>query len=166
MALCGYRGSGCTEIAKILASRTKLKSIDIAVNTSALLSSIDNIESKVAEKGLDPVVHDRLDELLEMDDIIIEGRSAFMLLDREDVTKVFLNTPLKSRIRHVASRRGISIEKAEKDVERSDKDRRNLHGNRCLDVSLFDFSIRADPEKAFEIAGIIAEIVRTRQRFD
>lgn len=169
IALCGYLGAGCTRVAKILASRLVLKSIDKAVNTSGILSSANDsyLLSRSGESDLDMVIKKRTEDLLKRDNIIVEGRSAFMLLDREDVTKVFLNTPSDTRIKRVADRRGISIEEAREDVERSDEDRNSLIQRFCNknypDAKSFDFSMKTSSKTFSEVAEIIDGLIKSRK---
>ena len=89
ISLCGYLNSGCTEVAENLASKLELET----VNTSSIIDSIKDFESlsRSGEVDLDMVIKTRLEEILKRDNVIVEGRSAFMLLDRKDVTKIFLN---------------------------------------------------------------------------
>ncbi|MEM3174262.1 MAG: cytidylate kinase family protein, partial [Candidatus Bathyarchaeia archaeon] len=122
IAICGYLGSGCTEVAEILAGKFGLD----VLNTSRILTMIKDFEtlSRSGEVDIDLIIKNKLEEILQQrDNIIIEGRSAFFLLDRKDIIKIFLNASLEERIRHVASRRGIPLDEAREDVERSDRDR-------------------------------------------
>ncbi|MEM2092058.1 MAG: cytidylate kinase family protein, partial [Candidatus Bathyarchaeia archaeon] len=115
IALCGYLGSGCTEVAEILAGKLGLE----VINTSRILTMIRDFESlsRSGEVDLDLLIKNKLDEILQRDNVIVEGRSAFFLLDRKDVIKIFLNASLEERVRHVASRRGIPLDEARDDVE-------------------------------------------------
>jgi len=124
IALCGYLGSGCTEVAEILAGKLGLE----VINTSRILTMIRDFESlsRSGEVDLDLLIKNKLDEILQRDNVIVEGRSAFFLLDRKDVIKIFLNASLEERVRHVASRRGIPLDEARDDVERSDRDRNGI----------------------------------------
>jgi len=166
IALCGYLGAGCTRVARILASRLVLKSIDKAVNTSGILSSVkdSDLPSESGETDFDTVVKKRTEDLLKRDNIVVEGRSAFMLLDREDVTKVFLNTPSETRVKHVANRRGISIEKAREDVKRSDEDRNSLiqrfYNKSYPYAASFDFSVETSSKTFSEVAEIIDYLMK------
>jgi len=163
IALCGYLGSGCTEVAEILASKFVLETY----NTSSILASVKGFESSSisGEVDLDQVIKAKLNEILDRDNAIIEGRSAFMALDREDVIKIFLNTPLEYRIKHVAERRGISLEDAGEDVERSDEERNNLierlFQKDCPDVTNYDFSINTKGKTFSKTADIIADIIKS-----
>ncbi len=163
IALCGYLGSGCTEVAQILASKFELETF----NTSSIVASIKDFESlsRSGEIDLDMVIKTRLEEILKQDDVIVEGRSAFMLLDRKDVMKIFLNAPLGERIKHVADRRGISIEEARDDVKRSDEERNQLiqifFKKNCPDVTNYDFSINTSSKTFSKVADIIAEVIKS-----
>jgi len=91
IALCGYLGSGCTEVAEVLASEFGLQTF----NTSKILESVKNFDSlsRSGEIDMDEVVTKKLDDILKSDNVIIEGRSAFLALNTKGIIKVFLNTP-------------------------------------------------------------------------
>jgi cytidylate kinase len=162
IALCGYLGSGCTEVAEILASEFELETF----NTSRILESIKNFDSisRSGEIDVDEVIRSKLDEILKTDNLIIEGRSAFMILNRKDVIKIFLNTSFEDRVRHVAERRGVSIKDAEEDVAKSDDERKYLYqryfGKSCNDVSNYDFTIDTGSKTYSRIAKTIANVIR------
>lgn len=162
IAICGYLGSGCTEVAEILAGKLGLE----VVNTSKILTMIKDFEtlSGSGEVDIDLVIKSKLDEILQRDNIIVEGRSAFFLLDRKDVIKVFLNASLDERIRHVASRRGIPIDEAREDVERSDRDRNGIlqrfFKKEEVDPADFDFSIKTNSKTFARIADIICDVIK------
>jgi len=114
---------------------------------------------------IDKIIKKKLNEILDKNDnIIVEGRSAFLVLDRRDVIKIFINASFEERVRHVAERRGISIENAKEDVERSDEDRRSLLRRFLkkneVDASLFDFTISTESKNYSRIAEILAETIR------
>jgi len=114
---------------------------------------------------IDKIIKKKLNEILDKNDnIIVEGRSAFLVLDRRDVIKIFINASFEGRARHVAERRGISIENAKEDVERSDEDRRSLLRRFLkkneVDASLFDFTISTESKNYSRIAEILAETIR------
>lgn len=163
IALCGYLGSGCTEVAEILAGKLGLE----VINTSRILTTIKNFErlSRSGEIDIDLLIKNRLDEILQRDNIIVEGRSAFFLIERGDLIKIFLNSSFEERVKHVASRRGISIEEARQDVERSDKDRNSIlqkfFKKDKIDPSDFDFSIKTNSKTFARIADIIIEVIRS-----
>jgi len=163
IALCGYLGSGCTEVAEILASRFKLENF----NTSSIIRSIKDFESlsKSGEIDFDVIINTKLNEILKRDNIIVEGRSAFLLLDRKDVIRIFLNASLEDRIKHVAQRRGIPIAGARDDVQRSDEERNQLMQRvlekTCLDVSSYDLSLKTNAKTFSKVAEDIAYFIES-----
>ncbi|MEM2749882.1 MAG: cytidylate kinase family protein [Candidatus Bathyarchaeia archaeon] len=163
IALCGYLGSGCTEVAEILAGKLGLE----VINTSRILTMIRDFESlsRSGEVDLDLLIKNKLDEILQRDNVIVEGRSAFFLLDRKDVIKIFLNASLEERVRHVASRRGIPLDEARDDVERSDRDRNGIlqrfFKKDKIDPSDFDFSVKTNSKTFARVADIIADVVNS-----
>jgi cytidylate kinase len=157
IALCGYLGAGCTEIAQILASKYGLETF----NTSAFVNQIKPFMLLNSGKlDFDCVIMRQLEEILKRGNVIVEGRSTFMMLDRNDVIKVFLNTSLKNRIKHVAERRGITKEQAREDIKRSDEDRNRLIqkfiDKNKIDINDFDFMINTSSKTYSQIADIIA----------
>ncbi|MEM1602014.1 MAG: cytidylate kinase family protein [Candidatus Bathyarchaeia archaeon] len=163
VAICGYLGSGCTEVAEILAGKFGLE----IFNTSRILTMIKDFEplSRSGEVDVDLIIKNKLEEILQQrDNIIIEGRSAFFLLDRKDVIKVFLNSSLEERIRHVASRRGIPLDEAREDIERSDRDRNGIvkrfFNKDEVTPEDFDFSIKTNAKTFAKVADIIADVIK------
>jgi len=162
IALCGFLGSGCTEVAEILAGEFGLETY----NTSKVLKSIKNLDSlsRSGEIDIDEILKNKLEEILKIDNIIVEGRSAFMILDRKDVIKIFLNGSFENRVKHVAERRGISIEDAKDDVQRSDKERSQMYkmlfGKDCADVSNYDFALNTDSKTYSRIAKMITDLIK------
>ncbi len=162
IALCGYLGSGCTEVAEILASEFGLETF----NTSKILESIKDFDSlsKSGEIDIDEVIKNKLDEILKNDNIIVEGRSAFIILDEKGVVKIFLNASFEDRVKHVAERRGISIDDAKDDVRKSDEERDHMFqrffGKNCTDVSNYDFALNAGSKTYSRVAKIIVSIIK------
>lgn len=162
IALCGYLGSGCTEVAEILSGKLNLE----VVNTSKILTTIKDFEtlSRSGEIDVDTVIKSKLEEILQRDNIIVEGRSAFFLLDRKDMIKIFLNASFEERVKHVASRRGISLDEAKEDVVRSDRDRNNIvkrfFKKDAPELSDFDFVIRTNMKTFATIADIIIDVIK------
>jgi len=162
IALCGYLGSGCTEVAEVLASEFGLETY----NTSKILESIKDFDSlsRSGEIDIDEVIKDRLEEILKNDNIIIEGRSAFIILNKKGVVKIFLNASFEDRVKHVAERRGISIDNAEDDVRKSDEERDHMiqrfFGKNCSDVSNYDFALNASSKTYSRVAKIIVSIIK------
>jgi cytidylate kinase len=162
IALCGYLGSGCTEVAEILSGKFNLE----IVNTSRILTAIKDFDalSRSGEVDIDMIIKSKLEEILKRDNIIVEGRSAFFLLDRKDLIKIFLNASFEERVRHVASRRGIPVDEARDDVERSDRDRNSIvqrfFKKDSVDPTDFDFTIKTNMKTFAKIADIIADVIK------
>jgi cytidylate kinase len=162
IALCGYLGSGCTEVAEILAGDFGLETF----NTSRILGLVENFNSLSVsgEINIDGLVKDKLDEILKRDNLIIEGRSAFMILNRKDVLRIFLDASFEERMKHVAERRGISAEEAKDDVTTSDDERNHLfqrlYGKNCTDVSNYDFTLNTGSRTHSRVAKIIADVIK------
>ena len=81
-----------------------------------------------------------------------------MLLDQPATLKAFLYADRKVRIERVARRRGISVEEAEREVERSDEERRRLverlYGRGLTDPALYDVMLNTSnipPEEAVDL---------------
>jgi cytidylate kinase len=162
IALCGYLGSGCTEVAEILASEFSLQTY----NTSKILESVKDFDSlsRSGEIDMDDVVTKKLDEILKGDNIIVEGRSAFLALNRKGVIRVFLNTPFEDRVKHVAERRGIRVDKAREDVNKSDEERNHLLqrslGKDCIDITSYDLTLNTSSKTYSLVAKMIADFIR------
>ena len=71
IALCGYLGSGCTEVAEILASEFSLQTY----NTSKILEMVKNFDSlsRSGEIDMDEVIKNKLDDILKSDNVIVRG---------------------------------------------------------------------------------------------
>ncbi len=162
IALCGYLGSGCTEVAEILASDFGLQTF----NTSKILETVKNFDSlsRSGEIDMDEVIRNKLDDILKGDNVVVEGRSAFLALGKKGVIKVFLNTPVEDRIKHVAERRGIRADKAKDDIRRSDEERNHLLqrslGKDCVDITVYDFTLNTSSKTHSRVATTIADIIR------
>jgi len=163
IALCGYLGSGCTEVAEILASKFNLE----AFNTSRIFRSIRDFDSlsRSGEVDFNMLIKTKLEEILKRDNVVIEGRSALMLLDRKDVRKIFLVTPVEDRIKHVADRRGISTESARDDVIGSDEERNQLaqrfFRRNAADTANYDFSVDTSGKTYSKVADVIANVIKS-----
>ena len=96
--------------------------------------------------------------------VIIEGRTAFMVLDREATLKVFLYADKNVRAERVAKRRGITLEEALEEVERSDEDRNRLterlYKKSFTDPSLYDVILDTTKMAYKEVAQVIENLVK------
>ncbi|RLE97778.1 MAG: hypothetical protein DRJ96_02900 [Thermoprotei archaeon] len=160
----GMLGAGCTSVAVELSRRIGLH----VVNTERIVREIV-AEKRISFMELSAMVRDgevdlegivrsvALDYLRE-GGVIVEGRTALMLLDQPATLKAFLYADRKVRIERVARRRGISVEEAEREVERSDEERRRLverlYGRELTDPALYDVMLNTSnipPEEAVDL---------------
>ncbi|MEM2904518.1 MAG: cytidylate kinase family protein [Candidatus Bathyarchaeia archaeon] len=170
IALCGPLGAGCSEVAELLSAKFNLR----IENTSSLLTSFISrlkepfidLESftRSGEMDVDQLIRHRIGQVLD-DNVIVEGRSGFMLLDRKDVIRVLLVSPREHRAKHVAERRGISTEEGFEDVQRSDEERRNmverLFKKDWLDATNYDLVVNTSSMREWlTVADLIAEAVK------
>lgn len=133
IALCGQLGAGCTEVGQGLGTRTGVKVVNseaivrqLAIGTA---KSFRELERRVVsgEVDLDTLVQSQLQEAAEENrDLIVEGRSAFLLLDDRSFYKVLLVAPQETRAKHIMARRRITLEEAIAEIRHSDAERKAL----------------------------------------
>jgi len=137
MAICGELGAGCTEVGQILSKKLGLKCVNSASIIRSIVTdfkgvhpdeSFEEFERHVrsGEVDLDKMMDSKIGEMLELGDIIVEGRSAFMLLDDRDVFKVLLVAPAEKRIEHIAKSRNITVDDAAEAIRMSDIERKHM----------------------------------------
>lgn len=160
----GMLGAGCTSVATELSKRTGLQ----VINTERIVREIvaekrlSFLELSVlvrdGEVDLEGMVRSVALDYLKEGGVIVEGRTALMLLGQPAVLKAFLYANKRVRIERVAKRRGISVEEAEREVERSDEDRRQLverlYGRGLTDPTLYDVMLNTShipPEEAVDL---------------
>ena len=99
IAVCGQLGAGCTEVGEILSRMLGLKCVNSSDIIKDLVISFKGVHPdegfkefemhvQKGEINLDKMIEGQIDEMLEEEETIIEGRSAFMLLNNEDAFKV------------------------------------------------------------------------------
>ena len=172
IAVCGELGSGCTEVGGILSEKLGIRCINSSDVIRSIVSnfreSFEEFESNVlsGEVNLDVMINGKISEFLEMGDLIVEGRSAFLLLDREDIFKVLLVAPRTKRIEHIAKRRGITNEESEKDLDESDMERGHMvkktFKKDWLDPHNYDMVINTGPRTYKEVADLIIKTIPER----
>ena len=148
LLLTGWLGAGCTEVANIIAKSKSFKVVNSYVAIKDLIKERGipyqtfEQESRSGEYDLDVLLRNKVLEYLDEDeDLIIEGRAALLVLDRKFDLTGFLTAPKEERVRHVAFRREIDLERAAKVVEDSDRERRHLVRklfDHELDLTMFD----------------------------
>ena len=178
VAICGELGSGCTEVAEILSKMMEAKVVNSATVIKGIVvdfrsvdtdESMGEFERHVAsgEVDLDKMIMGEIDDLLELGDTIVEGRSAFMLLKKPSVLKVLLVSPLETRAKHIAKTRKISVEEAKEAIRLSDGERQHmvekLFRSSWLDPHSYDLIINTGLRSHREAAEQIYEDVKRKQ---
>jgi len=170
--LPGMLGAGCTSVAFELAKLTGMK----VVNSELIIREIVSEKrvtfaelTQMARDGeidLEDLVRNVALDYISEGDVIVEGRTALMLLDRPVLLKVFLYADKKVRVERVAKRRGISIEEAAREVERSDEDRgrltERLYKKHFTDPSLYDMMLDTTYLSYSEAAVLLKKIIKWR----
>lgn len=85
-------------------------------------------ENFMSDKGLFKIQCETIRSIAEQGSAIIVGRcSDYVLRERGNTLSIFLTSPIEERIRRVAERMGISLEKAEETVEKQDSGREEYY---------------------------------------
>ncbi|MCW4026852.1 MAG: cytidylate kinase-like family protein [Candidatus Bathyarchaeota archaeon] len=177
IAVCGELGAGCTEVGQILSKTLGLR----CINSAGIIRSIvidfrgvhpgetfeefeDHVQS--GEVNLDKMIQGKIDEMLATGDTIVEGRSAFMLLDREDTLKALLVAPQSARVEHIAKRRNITPGEAREAVRVSDTERKHvvekLFRKDWLAPHNFDLVMNTRSRSYQEVADLIVKAMKRK----
>jgi len=174
IAVCGELGSGCTEVGQLLSEMLGIKVINSAAIIKSIVTDLRGVypdesfgkfEEQVlsGEVDLDRMMASEIQDYLEQGDTIVEGRSAFMLLNKSGVFKVLLVCPLETRVNHVAKRRKISVDEAREDIRVSDSERQHMVEKmfktfwldpHCYDV-IINTGLRSYKEASEQIRGMV-----------
>lgn len=85
-------------------------------------------ENFMSDKGLFRIQCETIRSIAEQGSAIIVGRcSDYVLRERGNTLSIFLTSPIEERVRRVAERMGISLEKAEETVEKQDRGREEYY---------------------------------------
>lgn len=106
-------------------------------------------------------------ELASKQSCVIIGRCAdFILKDREDVTKVFIYSNMKNKIKRATAIYGLDEEKAEKEINRINKLRANHYKyyteNEWNNNSNYDICINSDTLGVEKTAELICELIKEK----
>lgn len=168
--IAGLLGAGCTAAATELARLTGLK----VINSESIIREIVS-EKRVSyalliemtrdgEIDLEDLIRSIAIDYAREGNVIIEGRTALMLLDRPALLKVFLYADKKARIERVAKRRGIDLGEAEREVDASDDDRRRLveklYRKGIMDPSLYDVMVNTTELTYEDVARLINDLIK------
>lgn len=168
----GLLGAGCTSVAFELAKRVGLE----VVNSERIIREVVSekrlsypdlaLMARDGEIDLEDLVKSVALDYIDEGNVIIEGRTAFTVLDHPALLKVFLFADKKVRVERVASRRGISLQEASAEVERSDEDRsrlvERLFKKHITDPSLYDIVIDTSNLTFNEVAALIENMFKWR----
>jgi len=169
VTISGLPGSGTTTIAKIVASRFKLRLIS-AGNTFREMAAERNMTlsefGKLAESDveIDRAIDQRQAQIAkDEDDILAEGRLSGLMVKNADL-KIWLKTPIEVRCKRIAKRDNISLERAmreTKERERSEAKRYLEHyGINIDDLEPYDLIVDSSKWDSNGVAEIICSSIR------
>lgn len=154
IAVCGELGAGCTEVGYILSRKLSRGCISSADIVRRIMSNfgedIKEFEEHVqsGEVDLDQMIDKEIDELLGEGDLLIEGRSALMLLNNDGVFKVLLVASHVKKAAHLATMRGILVDETKEALQSSDAERKHmverLFKKDWLDPHNYDITVNTD----------------------
>jgi cytidylate kinase len=177
IAICGELGAGCTEVGQTVSKKLGLRCINSGQIIRGIISnfrgvhpdeSFEEFEKHVrsGEVNLDRMISGKIDELIEEGDMIVEGRSAFMLLNKENVFKILLVAPLDKRVEHIARRRNITADEAREQIQESDSERSHmvdrLFKRKWLEPHNYDMVINTGVRSYEETANLIVKALQMR----
>lgn len=85
-------------------------------------------ENYMSDKGLFKIQCETIQNIADQGSAIIVGRcSDYVLRERKNTLDIFLTSPFEERVKRVAVRQGITIEKAQETVLREDKNREEYY---------------------------------------
>lgn len=166
IALAGQLGAGCTEVARLISKKTGVKVFNSETLIRRLIAesgtSFRNFQEYVAsgEVNIDKLLDSLIADIVNTEkNVVIEGRSAFFLLNRNDIFKVLLVADDDFRAKRVSSRRGIGLEEAKGNIKHSDEERRNLvkrfYDVEWLDPKLYDMVINTSFKDMETVANLV-----------
>lgn len=170
IGICGQLGAGCTEVGEILSRKLSMKCVNSSNIIKRLMlsfgESFEGFEQRVrsGEVNLDRMIDGELDEMLSEGEMIVEGRSAFMLFNNQDVLLALLIAPERMRAEHVAKRRRISVDEALEVVRESDEERSSmvhrLFKKDWLDSRNYSLIINMDSRSYETAADLLYKIIK------
>lgn len=168
--ICGQKGSGCTEVAEILAGKLNHGIIVYDFSSLIRIAVGDHVDAgltfsdffaRTTESGI--IEHARLAILRHASSqAIIEGKSAFLGLD-EKAFRILLVANRHKRVEHVAATQHVTVKEASRIVDESDKKRakivKKLYHKDWQALSLYDLVIDTTKISYHRVAEIIREYV-------
>lgn len=170
IGICGQLGAGCTEVGEILSKKLGMKCVNSSNIVKRLMltfgESFEGFEQHIrsGEVNLDRMIDGELDEMLMEEELIVEGRSAFMLFNNKNTFLVSLIAPERLRAEHVARRRDILVEEALEVVRESDEERKNmvkrLFKKEWLNSDNYSLIINMDSRSYEETADLLFNVIK------
>ncbi|MEM1509482.1 MAG: cytidylate kinase family protein [Thermofilaceae archaeon] len=171
----GMLGAGCTSVAQELAKRTGLRIINseyiirgIVSEKRVSFTELANM-ARDGEIDLEDLVRSIAVDHVREGGVIVEGRTALMVLNQPVTLKVFLYADKRARIERIAKRRNISAEDAREEIEHSDADRNRLterfYKKPYTDPTLYDIMLDTTNLAFSDAATIIESILKQRIPF-
>jgi len=174
VAICGPLGSGCTEVGQLLSQRLGIKCVSTSDFVRGIVSDFKEsfsefeLHTRSGEVDLDKMIAGELSDLLNLGDVIVEGRSGFMLIEDVKTFKVLLVASEDERAKHVAKRRGINMDEALRTVQSSDKERKHmverLFNKDWLNPANYDLVINTRGRNFDYATDIIFRVLELRPR--
>ncbi len=174
LVIAGMLGAGCTHVARIISEKLNIPFVnsekilrEIVIEKGISYSQFAELVSS-GEVDIEKLVRSELLDYVNEGNVIIEGRSGLMVLDREADIKVFLWAPEEYRARMVAQRRRISLDEALDHVRISDEERRDLvkrlFKKDWLDLNLYDLVINTGKWSYEETADLVISAYEMKLR--
>ncbi len=162
----GLPGSGKSTVAKLLAEKLKMEYFNagdvfrsLATKRGLTLEEFGIFAEK--NPSVDQAIDKKVVELAKKDNIVLEGRLAGVMCERNGVkaTKVWLEAPLKVRAQRVAEREGKSFDTALAEIqvrEKSEWDRYyQIYNIDLNDLTVYNYVIDSAPISAQEVVEAI-----------
>lgn len=167
----GLPGSGKTTVAKILAEKLRLEYVnagDIFRNLAAKKGLTLEEFGIFAENNpsVDQTIDKKIVEIAKKDNVILEGRLAGVMCDRNTIkaVKVWLEAPLKVRAQRVAERESKTFETALAEIqvrEKSEWDRYyQIYNIDLNDLTIYNMVLDSAPITAQEVADTVVRGIK------
>ncbi|MGQ9582281.1 MAG: (d)CMP kinase [Thermoplasmatota archaeon] len=162
----GLPGSGKSTVARLLAERLKMEYFNagdvfrsLATKRGLTLEEFGIFAEK--NPSVDQAIDKKVVELAKKDNIVLEGRLAGVMCERNGIKaiKVWLEAPLKVRAQRVAEREGKSFDTALAEIqvrEKSEWDRYyQIYNIDLNDLTIYNYVIDSAPISAQQVVEAI-----------
>ena len=168
--IAGQLASGTTEVAQLVGSSTGLpvESTEsffrkIAAEFQESFQYLERI-SKSGEVNLEKVLEGMAKDKIAGGNVIIEGRSALLVVDCDVTLKVFLHKDLADRKKSLMAGRGVSEEEATRELYASDQEREHYFRVRLNadweDSGFYDLTINTSKVNHQQAAQLIESALK------